>query len=32
MAEGTVRFISPDSFSGNQKTQRGNVVTQGDRY
>ena len=31
MAEGTVRFISPDSFSGNQETQRGNVVTQGDR-
>ena len=32
MAEGTVRFISPDSFSGNQETQRGNVVTQGDSY
>ena len=31
MAEGTVRFISPDSFNGNQETQRGNVVTQGDR-
>ena len=31
MAEGTVRFISPDSFSGNQETQRGSVVTQGDR-
>ena len=31
MAEGTVRFISPDSFSGNQETQRGNVVAQGDR-
>ena len=31
MAEGTVRFISPDSFSGSQETQRGNVVTQGDR-
>ena len=25
MAEGTVRDISPDSFSGNQETQRGNV-------
>ena len=32
MAEGTVRFISPDSFSGNQETQRGNVVTQGENY
>src|SRR5262245_3775209 len=32
MAEGTVRFISPDSFSGNQETQRGDVVTQADRY
>ena len=30
MAEGTVRFISPDSFSGNHETQRGNVITQGD--
>jgi HlyD family type I secretion membrane fusion protein len=30
MAEGTVRFISPDSFSGGQDTQRGTVVTQGD--
>ena len=30
MAEGTVRFISPDSFSGSQETQRGSVVTQGD--
>ena len=30
MAEGTVRFISPDSFSGSQETQRGTVVTQGD--
>ena len=32
MAEGTVRFISPDSFSGNQETQRGNVVTQSESY
>ena len=31
-AEGTVRFISPDSFSGNQETQRGNVVTQSENY
>ena len=30
MAEGTVRFISPDSFSGGQETQRGTVVSQGD--
>ncbi|MBR1215620.1 HlyD family type I secretion periplasmic adaptor subunit [Bradyrhizobium sp. JYMT SZCCT0180] len=30
MAEGTVRFISPDSFGGGQDTQRGTVVTQGD--
>ena len=30
MAEGTVRFISPDSFSGGQETQRGTVVMQGD--
>jgi HlyD family type I secretion membrane fusion protein len=30
MAEGTVRIISPDSFSGGQETQRGTVVTQGD--
>ena len=30
MAEGTVRFISPDSFSGGQDTQRGTVVSQGD--
>jgi hemolysin D len=30
MAEGTVRFISPDSFSGGQDMQRGTVVTQGD--
>ena len=26
MAEGTVRFISPDSFSGNLETQRVSVV------
>ncbi|SDE95575.1 type I secretion membrane fusion protein, HlyD family [Bradyrhizobium brasilense] len=30
LAEGTVRFISPDSFSGGQDTQRGTVVTQSD--
>jgi membrane fusion protein, hemolysin D len=30
LAEGTVRFISPDSFSGGQDTQRGTVVTQND--
>ncbi|UGY22002.1 HlyD family type I secretion periplasmic adaptor subunit [Bradyrhizobium septentrionale] len=30
MAEGTVRFISPDSFSGGQDTQRGTVITQSD--
>ncbi|MBR1247999.1 HlyD family type I secretion periplasmic adaptor subunit [Bradyrhizobium sp. AUGA SZCCT0169] len=30
MAEGTVRFISPDSFGGGQDTQRGTVITQGD--
>jgi HlyD family type I secretion membrane fusion protein len=30
MAEGTVRFISPDSFTGAQETQRGTVVSQGD--
>jgi HlyD family type I secretion membrane fusion protein len=30
MATGTVRFISPDSFSGGRDTQRGTVVTQGD--
>ena len=30
MAEGTVRVISSDSFSGSQETQRGNVVSHGD--
>jgi HlyD family type I secretion membrane fusion protein len=30
MAEGTVRIISPDSFTGGQETQRGTVVTQSD--
>ncbi|MGY4572611.1 MULTISPECIES: HlyD family type I secretion periplasmic adaptor subunit [Bradyrhizobium] len=30
LAEGTVRFVSPDSFSGGQDTQRGTVVTQSD--
>ena len=30
MAEGTVRVISSDSFSGSQETQRGSVVSQGD--
>jgi HlyD family type I secretion membrane fusion protein len=30
MAEGTVRIISSDSFSGSQETQRGSVVSQGE--